>query len=154
MSQVTKALGKMAHWCARQERCIYDVRRKLDSYELSTDETDQIIEKLINDNYLNEERFATYYVRDKFRFNGWGRIKIRWNLAQKKVSAQIIQLGLDEINDDEYIEKLTDLLSQKMKSVNQKDKYQQKAALLRFSQSRGFEYDLSLNIIDRLMVNQ
>ncbi len=154
MSQVTKALGKMADWCARQERCIYDVRRKLDSYELSTDETDQIIEKLINDNYLNEERFATYYVRDKFRFNGWGRIKIRWNLAQKKVSAQIIQLGLDEINDDEYIEKLTDLLSQKMKSVNQKDKYQQKAALLRFSQSRGFEYDLSLNIIDRLMVNQ
>lgn len=84
MTQNKQAWLKMTDWCARQERCVYEAKQKLDALQVEEQEQERILKKLSDENYLNEERFVRFYVRDKFRFNGWGRIKIQWQLSQKK----------------------------------------------------------------------
>lgn len=151
MNEAERAVKSLADWCARQERCEFDARQKLDSYDISQAEKERIIELLVADKYIDNGRYALFYARDKFRFNGWGKIKIQWQLSQKKVDSPIIEDVLSQIDDHEYQEKLTNLLSQKLKTLKGKDIYQVKASLLRFSQSRGFEYGLANKIIGQIV---
>ncbi len=85
-----KALNKAAVLCSRQEYSAYDIRKKLVNWELSEEEVEQAMSRLISEKFIDDSRYAGYYVRDKFQFNGWGRIKIRYQLRGKGVSSLII----------------------------------------------------------------
>ncbi len=147
-----KALDRAAAYCSRQERCVYDVEKKLEAWEVEPDKFGAIIEWLIKEKFIDEKRYALFYVRDKFRFNGWGKVKIRWSLKQKHLPEKAIQKALSEIDETEYREKLRTLLSNKLKQlINKKDNYQIKASLIRFAQSKGYETDLIYSALDQLI---
>ncbi|NPA36473.1 MAG: RecX family transcriptional regulator [Chlorobi bacterium] len=146
-----KALNRAAAYCSRQERCISDVIRKLEQWDVLPDEFGAIIERLIKDNFIDEERYATFFTRDKFRFNGWGKIKISWALKQKSVDEKAIAQALDEIDTVEYNDKLKYLISNKFKQMKEPDRYKAKSKLVRFAQSRGFEADLVYPVVEQLI---
>ena len=146
-----KALHSAADMCSRQERCVSEIRKKLIKWELTEEEVETAIAYLIKEKFIDEDRFASFYVRDKFRFNGWGRIKIRWQLRQKEVNNASMEEALESLSEESYLEKLAELLYNKKRQIKNKDVWQTKAALVRFGQSRGFEPDLVYNQVDRLL---
>jgi len=99
-----EALSKLQAYCAYQDRCHSEVRTKLIQYKIYGDDLEDIIVELINDKFLDEERFARSYARGKFRIKKWGKNKITQELKRKKVSAYCIKKGLSEIDDEEYAE--------------------------------------------------
>ena len=145
------ALSKVMFICSRQEKCCFDIRKKLRDWNLSYDDQDEIIQTLIEEKFLNEERYTNFYVRDKFRFNKWGKIKISHHLKQKQIPDNLIKNALEQINEKDYKESLGDILSHKIKSIKEDDPYQLRAKLYRFAQGRGFESHLALNFIDKLI---
>ncbi len=148
-----EALSRAAAYCSRQERCIDDVVRKLQSWGVEEVEFGAIIEWLLSEKFIDEERYTTFYVRDKFKFNGWGKVKIRWNLKQKKIKSATLEKAIETIDDHTYTEKLQRLLEGKLKQTEGKDKYKTKAALFRFAQSRGFEADIIFPAVEKLIQN-
>lgn len=105
-----KALEKAAALCAQKERCLSDIRKKLQNWELSDSEIEDALSYLVKEKYIDESRFAQYYVRDKFRFNQWGKIKISYMLNGMEVDKKNIQNALNEINELDYQECLTALV--------------------------------------------
>jgi regulatory protein len=117
--QLTKeqALQKLRHYCAYQERSHAEVKEKLYSFGLRKQVVEESIAQLIEEDYLNEERFAMQFAGGKFRMKQWGRIKIRHALKQKQVSEYCIKKGLKEIDETEYGKTLQKLAEQKWKTV-------------------------------------
>ncbi|RUT73513.1 regulatory protein RecX [Ancylomarina longa] len=145
------ALAKVQFICSRQEKCCSDIRKKLQNWNLTPDDQDKVIESLIENKFIDEERYTNFYVRDKFRFNRWGRIKIIHHLKQKQIPEWIISTALEQIDEKEYADCLHDLLVSKMRSIKEDDSYQLKAKLFRFAQSRGFESSIILSILEDLI---
>ena len=145
-----QALNKAAALCSRQERCADDIRKKFANWGFEDGDTEKAVKWLTDEKFIDDNRYAAYYVRDKFRFNGWGRIKIRWQLKQKNISSGIIEDALNSLDDSQYMDKLSELLTSKKKQIKNKDPWQTKAALVRFAQSRGYEPDIIFNALDRL----
>ncbi len=152
--EYNKALYKAAALCSQQERCTSDIRKKLVNWELTEEECNQAVDYLTTEKYLDDERFAFYFVRDKFRFNGWGKIKIKYQLKQKGISSVFIDNALDEIDNSEYQTKLAELLHAKKKQIKNKDYWKTKSSMARFAQSRGFEPNLIFNCIDDILSDE
>lgn len=141
------ALHKAAAYCSASEKCESDLRDKLKSWDVSPKDQQQIIDRLRHEKFLDDGRFAVFFVRDKFRFNKWGKIKIAYALKQKQIPSSFIEAGLNELDEEEYEAMLKDLLSAKEKSLTYKDRYDKQSKLYRFALSRGFESSL----INRLL---
>ncbi len=133
---------KASYYCSLSEHCIQKVREKLVQWETPKEFIDPIIDKLLEDDYINEERFARAFVKDKFRFNHWGRIKISAHLRALSISSEIIATAMQEIGDEEYAKMLDEIVEKKRKSIKNGTDYEIRAKLLRHALSRGFEYDL------------
>jgi regulatory protein len=118
---------------------------------LSYDDRDKIIQSLIDDKFLDEKRYTGFYVRDKYKFNKWGRVKISHHLKQKQIPEYIIMEAFDSISEKLYEENLEEILASKMRSTREEDPYKLKAKLYRFAQSRGFESNLILRNIEKLV---
>jgi len=142
-----KNLDKAMNYCSRSEHCIEDVRQKLWDWQTPKEEHDKIIETLIENNYINEKRYAEAYVKDKFRFNHWGRVKIRLMLRAKKIDAATIDDALSCIDEDEYTNVLKNIIETESKRVKAATEYERKAKLLRYVASRGFETTLASEFI-------
>jgi len=112
-----QALQKLKHYCAYQERCHRDVKEKLYNLGVWKKEHDEIITSLIEENYLNEERFAIAFAGGKFRVKQWGRVKIKYELKQKQVSDYCIKKALNQIDDEEYLKVLKNLADKKYASM-------------------------------------
>ncbi|MGZ2368968.1 regulatory protein RecX [Ancylomarina sp. YFZ004] len=147
----SSALSKMQSICSRQEKCCSDIRKKLENWNLSYDEQDSIIQSLIDHKFLDEKRYTGFYVRDKYKFNKWGRVKISHHLKQKQIPEYIIMEAFDSISEKLYEENLEEILASKMRSTREEDPYKLKAKLYRFAQSRGFESNLILLNIEKLV---
>ena len=141
------ALTKAEHFCAYQERAQQEVRDKLYDWGLWPDAVENIIVKLIGDNFLNEERFAKAYVQGKFKQKGWGRIKIKQGLKIKKIPEKLLQKALLTIDGDEYFEMLTKVLSKKAALLTEKVSYKRRYKLQQYALSRGFESDLINDVL-------
>lgn len=141
MSTYSEALATAAGYCSMSEHCMSEVVEKIRRYELSSEEQAKLIRHLMDEGYLNESRYVKAFVKDKFRYNKWGRIKIRYALRQKGLSASLVDEGLSEIQEEEYLEMLTDLLRQKKRSVKANSPYELRGKLLRFVAGRGFELE-------------
>jgi regulatory protein len=112
-----QALQKLRHYCAYQERSHAEVKEKLYSFGLRKQVVEESISQLIEENYLNEERFAVQYAGGKFRMKQWGRVKIKHGLKQKQVSQYCINLAMKEIDEEDYLKTLHKLAKQKWDSV-------------------------------------
>ena len=134
--------------CSRRELCVSDIQAKLESWGLGMTESEKIIQRLIKENFINEERYANAFVKDKFRYNKWGKIKIGFQLRSKKIPATVIKEALDSIDDDTYISVLKDLIKNHKKGIKARNDYEMKSKLLRFGLSRGFESSLLYNLLD------
>ncbi len=138
-----QALQKLKHYCAYQERCHKEVKDKLYTYGLYTNDVDMCISTLIEENYLNEERFAIAYAGGKFRIKKWGRVKIKYSLKQKQVSEYCIKKALLQLDDDVYMENLQKLATKKWESLKgEKNIYIKKRKLKDCLQLQGYELDL------------
>ncbi len=142
------ALVKMQNWCAYQERCQQDARNKLYEFGLWPEAVENIITQLIQDNFINEERFAMQFASGKFRIKKWGRIKIKVELKQKRISDYCIKKAMSEIDDEEYIKTLKRLLEIKLKLIKEKHPIKLKYKLLNYLASKGYEKDVIMDTLN------
>jgi regulatory protein len=138
---------KVEHYCTYQERSQQEVRNKLYEWGLWTSAIENIISKLIEENYLNEERFAKAYTRGKFNQNGWGKIKIKMGLQIKKVSPPLIKKALMTIDPDDYRAALSRVIEKKAKTISEKNERKRLYKLQQFALSRGFEPELTAEVL-------
>ena len=144
------AFLRLTTLCARCEQAEGDLRKKLHDWGVSPSDADAIITRLKQERYLDNERFARAYCRDKLRFNGWGRIKIAFMLRGKGIEQEFIDAALAEINEEQYFAILNDVLETKARSLKDKEPQQVRDALLRFAASRGFEPAIFFPAVSRL----
>ena len=136
----------MMVYCSRSEHCVLDVLNKLYAAGLGEEESDEIVQCLVAKGYIDEQRYENAFVNDKFRFNKWGKLKITHALRQKKIPTVVIQIALETLDEDAYSHVLLQLIEAKKKTVKG-TAAQQKAAVMRFAVSRGFELDLVLRLL-------
>ena len=146
-----EALIKSASFCAYQERTHKEVRNRLFELEVLGDEAEEITTYLIENNYLNEERFARIFAGSKFRQKKWGRIKIRQELKLRGVSDYCLKVGMSEIDDDDYMVTLQEIIEKKSKDIKDSNKLIIKQKLVKFALSRGFENDLVFDMVRKLL---
>lgn len=143
------AYFKIEHYCASQEHCAFDVKRKLTLQNIPSEIIDKIIEKLINSNFINHDRYCEAFTNDHFRIKKWGRLKIKAALKAKFLPTQSINQSLEQIDDEIYLENLKYLIERKKRELaNEKDSQKKKAKLLRYLASNGYESDLIYERID------
>lgn len=135
-----KALDKMRRLCSRREYCVSDIRTKLmKELEGDAQKVETALNKLIEERYVDDLRYATAYARDKASISGWGATKIRYMLSAKGVAKDVISEALNEVDESKATSRLEKLLEHKYKSL--KDDPQWKIKLLRFALGRGYSYD-------------
>lgn len=149
-----QALQKLQRYCAYQDRCHSEVRSKLLSLGIYGDELEEIVVELIEENFLNEERFARSYARGKFRFKCWGRHRIRRELKSRRISDYLIRKALEEIDPDEYQQALHDFLSRKLPLIKAASAYEEKQKLAAYAQRRGFESELIWEVVNEVTGTQ
>jgi len=144
-------LAKAQKFCDYQERYQQEVRDKLYSLGAKPDEVEQIICQLVEQDYINEERFARAFARGKFRIKHWGKNKIRQELKFRKISEYCIKQGLLEIPDEDYLETLKNVIEKKSQSVGARHASPlQKHKIVQYVVSRGFESNLAWGILNKL----
>jgi regulatory protein len=136
-------VAKLENFCAYQERCLQEVMTKLKNFEISTADKNKVVAHLKANRFLDEARFLGSYIRDKFRFKRWGRIRLRQELRQRNINADDIENALEEeISHEAYMQQLAELIAIKNRSVREEDMYKRKQKLAKFALSRGFEMNL------------
>ena len=143
-----EAYMQLAALCAQAEHCQQEMRDKMRRWELDETVQNRIIDRLIKERYVDDERYARAFVKDKIRHNKWGRRKVQQALWQKRIDADIQQRVLDEIDEKEYLDVLRPLLKQKRKSIRAANDYELNQKLARFALSRGFTFDLIRQCMD------
>ena len=133
-------LYKLTARCSVSEQCLSDIEAKLSKYELPEEEKARILRHLVEEKYIDDRRYAEAFVRDKYRFNKWGRIKIAQGLRMKGIDSESISTAMDVIDETEYLNILRDLIKAKRKSTHGKNDYEINGKLVRFATGRGFEY--------------
>ena len=143
-----EAYLQLAALCAQAEHCQQEMRDKMRRWELDETVQNRIISRLVKERYIDDERYARAFVKDKIRYNKWGRRKVQQGLWQKHIDADIQQRVLDEIDDKEYLDVLRPLLKQKRKSIKAANDYELNQKLVRFALGRGFDFDIIRQCLD------
>lgn len=144
-------IKRLEYYCATQERCKQDVLSKIKLWGLKEENKFMILEKLINEDFINESRYVKLFCRSKFRLNKWGRIKIKNELIKKNISKDIIKEGLHEIDEEEYLKLLNKLIKKKASLIGNKDKFSRKKKIAIYLIQKGFESEIiwpNLNLLD------
>ena len=142
-----QVLDKMAKYCAYQERCVKDVRDKLKTFDLPQKEKDKIIDYLVDNRFVNDERFARSFVRGKINQSGWGVNKIRFHLIQKGIDKEIIDEALGQTDEETYRQRLIDILKTKSKTVRAENDFERKRKLAAYAMQKGFEGSLIWEVL-------
>jgi regulatory protein len=144
------ALTNAMALCAKREYCSSDIRKKLESWNLGSQEIDKAISLLIEDNYINDQRFTKAFVRDKINNNRWGKIKIADHLKTKNISAELIGSVLDSLDDDQYRKMIKNIIVSHRKYIKARNQFDLKGKLLRFGLSRGYESSILYDLLNQL----
>lgn len=145
-----EAMLNVQKYCALQERSHFEVRTKLLEHGIYGHILEEILADLISNNFLNEERFAKSFARGKFRMKHWGRIKIQQALKQHGVSSFSIKEAMLEIDESVYLTILEGLLEKKDRTVTFKNQFDRMKKLTDYALSKGYEYELILEVIKNL----
>ncbi|HLW49393.1 MAG TPA: regulatory protein RecX [Sphingobacteriaceae bacterium] len=142
------AKAKAENYCAFQERSQQEVRQKLYAWGLGYMEVENLLAELINEGFLNEERFAVAYAGGRHRMKKWGKFKIKQGLKQKAVSDPLIRIALESLDPDEYRENLLDLLAKKARTLSEKDPFKRKIKLQNYALGKGYEQSLTIELLN------
>jgi len=137
-----EAWYRVSAMCSLSEHCLSEISDKMDKWAVSKDAQFRILKKLIEEKYIDEERYCKSFVHDKFVYNKWGKMKITKELRSKKISLQCIESQLSKIDESEYLNVLKSLLQAKKKTIRGKSEYEINGKLIRFALGRGFEIDV------------
>ncbi|MFN8256958.1 MAG: regulatory protein RecX [Bacteroidales bacterium] len=149
-----EAQVKAQNLCAKFEKSKGEIRQKLFEWKVDKSWHNEIIESLVKDKFIDEERFAAFYVRDKYKLNKWGKQKIAYGLRAKEISEEIINQSMNKIEDEEYYEICFDLIRKKLKTLTNELPAQKKEKVLRFALGRGFESNIILKCLNTLLTEQ
>ena len=141
-SSYKDALRRAAALCSKQEHCTGTILDKLRTWGVDTDVAHMVIRKLQEEKFLDDHRYARFFVKDKFKLNHWGKVKITAMLRQKKIDESVIEEALAEINKEEYEQVCENLIKAKSATINESNHFTRKGKLFRFAAGRGFESDL------------
>ena len=148
---VKEATIKLMQFCAYRDRSHKEVEEKLGKMNMIPAAQEQIIIRLMQEDFLNEERFARSFVRGKFRIKKWGKIKIKQELKFREISAPIIKNALTEIDQQKYIATLYELAEKKLKLLKEPDKFKKKRKLADFLLRKGYESNLVYEATNELL---
>lgn len=143
-----EAYLQLAALCAQAEHCQQEMRDKMKRWEMAPEVQERVIARLIKERYIDDERYARAFVKDKIRYNKWGRRKVQQGLWIKHIDDDIQQRVLSEVDDTEYLAVLKPLLKQKAKSIKAENDYELTQKLVRFALGRGFTYDIIRQCLD------
>ena len=143
-----EALQKLSALCARAEHSSGEMLEKMRRWQLSEDARERVLYRLIDEKFVDDERFARLFVREKIRFDRWGRRKIEQALYQKGVASDISRRVLDEVDDEAYVAELKKLIAAKRRSVQAESDYEMRAKLTKYALGRGFGYNVIRQCID------
>ena len=147
-----QVLDKMAKYCAYQERCVKDVRDKLKTYDIPQEDRDKILVFLLDNRFLNDERFAKSFVRRKVNQSGWGLNKIRFHLMQKGITKELIDEAMGQTDEEVYRQRLIDILKTKSKTVKAENDFEKKRKLAAYAMQKGFEGSLVWEVLKDLAI--
>lgn len=150
MDDYKQILDRAARLCSSREKCQHDIWIKINNWGLNETDTTRAIKYLIENKFIDDRRFASYFVRDKLKFNKWGRVKIRYSLLQKKIAEDIISDSISEIDPESYNEMLDQIIRSKIRSVGEPNIAKNKAKLIRFAAQRGFTISEIFDSLDRI----
>ncbi len=136
-----EAASRLEAMCSRAEHCTFDMQEKMKRWGIDNDIQMRIIASLKKNKYINDERYARAFARDKIEYNKWGRRKVDQALRIKRIDEDIRNRVLNEIDNSKYAETLQPLLIAKMKSTKANSDYELSCKLIRFALGRGFEYE-------------
>lgn len=146
-----QALSRAASLCSASERCPSDIHAKAIGWGLTEADASRLVVRLTEENFLNEERYVRAFVNDKFRFQHWGRTKIRFALRAKGLSDSLVSQALEEVIDTEdYLDDCVRLLQQRMRGMSLPLSQADRARLYRFAAQRGFESNVISRSLSRL----
>lgn len=145
-----EALSKAMFICSKAEKCISEIRQKLSDWGIEDKDSVQIINYLVEEKFIDEERYAHFFVRDKFKFNKWGKNKIVFMMKSKKLDDSLIKEAISEISDSDYMNTIIDLISNKSKKTKSINEYEKKGKLIRFAQGRGFDYESIIKAMEQI----
>lgn len=148
---LTEATKKLESYCAYQERCHKDVVTKLRELRMIPEAIDQIVVHLIQENYLNEERFAKSFARGKFRIKKWGRVRITNELKQRNITKYNINIALEEVDGNTYLETLDALANKRLEAIQETNVQKRKRKLADYLLYRGWESHLVYGKIQELI---
>lgn len=143
-----QALQKLRQYCAYQERSHHEVQQKLWELGIPKAGHDEILSKLIEEDYLNEERFAIQFAGGKFRMMEWGRKKITYALKEKRVSDYSIKKALKEIDEGDYLKTLNQVATKKWESLKGEDHLSRKKKVTDYLLQKGFEFELVKEVVN------
>jgi regulatory protein len=147
-----QVLDKMAKYCAYQERCVKDVRDKLKTFDILEEEKTKILDYLLDNRFVNDERFAKSFVRGKINQSGWGVNKIRFHLIQKGIDKDIIDEALGQTDNEVYRQRLIDILKTKSKTIKADSDFEKKRKLAAYAMQKGFEGNLIWEVLKDLTI--
>jgi regulatory protein len=147
-----KALLRAKQTCSKQEKCISDIKRNLVKWQIPENDSEKILQNLVNERFIDESRYAHAFVKDKFALNGWGKLKIRYMLKAKEIPDHIIQVALDEISEQDYLGTLKKNMIKKQHEIKNEPFLKQKSKLLRYASSKGYETELIYRVLDYVIV--
>ena len=143
-----QAYQKLTDLCARSEHCQQEMTEKMRQWGVSKEEQAEVLDRLIEERYVDDARFARAFIYDKIRYNKWGRRKVEQALWMKHIDDHISKPILDDVNDEEYLSILRPLLKQKRKSIKADSEYELTMKLIKFAISRGFTMDIIKQCIE------
>ena len=142
------ALQRLSALCASAEHCEYEMTEKMRKWEVEESDCERIMEYLRKAKFVDDERYARAFVKDKIKYNKWGRRKVEQGLWAKHIAEDIRQRVLDEVDESQYKSVLTDLLKSKRRSIKAANDYEMNRKLIKFALSRGFDYSIIRQCID------
>lgn len=148
-----QVLSKLTALCARGEHCLHDMRQKMMRWQIDEELQNKVIAFLLNERFIDEERYCRAFINDKVRYNHWGRKKVAQALYMKHIPSEVFEDMLDDVPDEEYMETLMPVLQSKYRSLQNKElsDYELRGKLLRFAMQRGFTYDQCVECIDQVI---
>ncbi|MBR2881146.1 MAG: RecX family transcriptional regulator [Prevotella sp.] len=150
MKQISEedALLRLTSLCSTAEHCSHEMIEKMQRWQLADDAQARIIEYLVKEKYIDDERYARFFAKDKIHYNKWGRRKVEQAMWLKHIDGDIQRNVLDDIDDEEYLAVLRPLLKTKRKSVKASSDYEMNMKLIRFAMGRGFTMDIIRQCLD------
>ena len=152
-SSESEMLSYLAKYCSQAERCLFDVRKKLQTANLFERAEKRIIDKLLSEKFIDEKRFCRCFVHDKFYLNHWGRVKIAYELKVRGIQPDDYCEALEAIDEDVYLAVLTEILTTKKRSIKGRTSQETYSKLFQFAASKGFETPLIVKILKQMLKN-